>query len=68
MEEGLIATCAIVDLEVLYSASGLDDYEAVLEEWDVLGDVPITPDVLREAIAVQTSTSAWASTGCRFRT
>ncbi len=53
LEEGLVATCAIVDLEVLYSASGLDDYEAVLEEWDVLGDVPITPDVLREAIAVQ---------------
>ena len=32
MEDGLIASCAIVDMEVLYSARSLGDYEAVLEE------------------------------------
>lgn len=53
LEEGLMATCAIIDLEVLYSARGLDEYEAVLEEREVLEDAPITPDVMREAIAVQ---------------
>ena len=32
LEEGLIATCTIIDLEVLYSSRSLSDYEAVLEE------------------------------------
>ena len=32
MEDGLIAACAIVDLEVLYSSRNLRDYEEILEE------------------------------------
>jgi predicted nucleic acid-binding protein len=53
LEEGLIATCAIVDLEVLYSARNLSDYEGVLEERQALGSAPITPEVLSEAIELQ---------------
>jgi len=53
LEEGLIATCAIVDLEVLFSARGLDDYEAVLAERRSLDDLPITPAVMARAVEVQ---------------
>jgi len=53
LEDGLIATCAIVDLEVLYSARSLDDYEAILEERRALDDAPITPEVLTRAIEIQ---------------
>ena len=53
LEDGLIATCAIVDLEVLYSARSLSDYEGVLEERQALESAPITPEVLSEAIELQ---------------
>ena len=53
IEEGLIATCAIVDLEVLYSARGLDDYEAVLEERRSFDSAPITPEVMATAVELQ---------------
>lgn len=53
LEEGAVATCAIVDLEVLFSARGLAHYEAVLEERRGLDDVPITPDTMARAIAIQ---------------
>jgi predicted nucleic acid-binding protein len=53
MEDGLIATCAIVDLEVLYSARSLGDYEAVLEERRSLDSAPITPEVMATAIDLQ---------------
>jgi predicted nucleic acid-binding protein len=53
LEEGLIATCAIVDLEVLYSARSLSDYEGVLEERQALESAPITPEILSEAIELQ---------------
>jgi predicted nucleic acid-binding protein len=52
MEEGLVATCAIVDLEVLYS-SRKADYEETLEERRSLDDAPITPEVMSQAIALQ---------------
>ena len=32
LEEGLLATCAIVDLEMLHSARNLNEYEAMREE------------------------------------
>ena len=57
LEEGMIATCAIVDLEVLYSARDRADYEAVLEERRSLDAAPITPDVLDTAIALQRALS-----------
>lgn len=53
MEDGLIATCAIIDLEVLYSARSLSDYEAVRAERRAFDDVPLTPDVMARALATQ---------------
>jgi len=53
LEEGLVATCAIVDLEVLYSARGLADYEQVLEERRSLDVAPVTPQVMATAIDLQ---------------
>ena len=53
MDDGLIATCAIVDLEVLYSARRLPDYEAVLEERRSLDTAPITPAVMATAVELQ---------------
>ncbi len=53
IEDGLIATCAIVDLEVLYSARSLDDYEAVREERRSFDSAPITPEVMAMAIDLQ---------------
>jgi predicted nucleic acid-binding protein len=53
LEDGLIATCAIVDLEVLYSSRSLSDYEAVLEERASLDTAPITPEVMAAAIDLQ---------------
>ena len=53
MEEGLIATCAIVDLEVLYSSRNLRDYEEILGERRSLDVAPITPAVTGLAIELQ---------------
>jgi len=52
-EDGLIASCAIVDLEVLYSSRNLADFEAVLEERRSLDAAPITPEVMAAAIELQ---------------
>lgn len=53
LEEGYIATCAIVDLEVLFSSRGLSDYEEVLEERRSLDSAPITPEVMAKAMDLQ---------------
>jgi hypothetical protein len=53
LEEGLIATCAIIDLEVLYSSRNLSDYEAVLEERRSLDVAPVTQDVMAGAVELQ---------------
>jgi predicted nucleic acid-binding protein len=53
LENGLIATCAIVDLEVLYSSRNLSDYEDVLDERRSLDSTDITPDVMERAIELQ---------------
>jgi predicted nucleic acid-binding protein len=53
LEEGRVATCAIVDLEVLYSSRNLADYEETLEERRSLDDAPITPEVMSRAIDLQ---------------
>ncbi|MGH9245157.1 MAG: PIN domain nuclease [Acidimicrobiales bacterium] len=53
LEDGWIATCGIVDLEVLYSARDLDDYEATLQERRALEDVPVTPQVVSKAVEIQ---------------
>ena len=53
MEHGLVATCAVVDLEVLYSARNLDEYDAVREERRSLDSAPITPEVMATATDLQ---------------
>ena len=53
VEDGLVATCAIVDLEVLYSARSLSDYEAVRAERRAFEDVPLTPKVMARALGIQ---------------
>jgi predicted nucleic acid-binding protein len=53
LEEGLIATCAIIDLEVLFSSRNLSEYEAVLDERRSLDSAPITPDVMARAVELQ---------------
>ena len=50
---GLIATSPIIDLEVLYSAQSLADYENVLAERRALPSYPINQTVTDRAIAVQ---------------
>jgi predicted nucleic acid-binding protein len=53
LEDGLIASCSIIDLEVLYSARSQADYEEVLEERRSLDSAPITPEVMDTAIELQ---------------
>ncbi|HXH58375.1 PIN domain nuclease [Iamia sp.] len=53
LEDGDLATCAIVDLEVLYSSRSLVDYEAILEERLSLDAAPVTPEVMTTAIDLQ---------------
>jgi predicted nucleic acid-binding protein len=53
VEDGGVATCAIIDLEVLFSARSLEDYEAVLAEREALDEVPITPAVMTRSIEIQ---------------
>lgn len=53
LEDGAVATCAIVDLEVLYSSRSLEDYEAILQERMSLAAAPITPEVTRTAVDLQ---------------
>jgi hypothetical protein len=53
MDADLLASCAIVNLEVLYSSRDLRTYEAVSAELSGLLDAPITPATLARARAVQ---------------
>lgn len=53
IEDGAVGTCAIIDLEVLYSSRNLADYEAVLRERLSLDAAPITPEVMATAIELQ---------------
>jgi predicted nucleic acid-binding protein len=53
LEEGELATCAIVDLEVLYSSRNLVDYEEILDERRSLDSAPITPEVMATAVDLQ---------------
>ena len=53
LEDGHVARCAIVDLEVLYSSRNLADYEETLEERRSLDDAPIAPEVMSRAIDLQ---------------
>ena len=51
--EGLVATCPIIDLQVLFSARSHDDYEAILNERRALPSFPIDEAVTARALATQ---------------
>ncbi|MBI1844262.1 MAG: PIN domain nuclease [Actinobacteria bacterium] len=51
--EGLVATCPVIDLEVLYSARSLAHYEAILAERRALPCLPLTKEITDRAIDVQ---------------
>ena len=53
IQTGQVATCAVIKLEVLYSARNLVDYEVTRTRLYSLIDVPITPLVMNRALAVQ---------------
>jgi len=53
LEDGDVATCSIIDLEVLYSSRNLADYEAIRAERLSFQDAPITPEVMDLAIELQ---------------
>lgn len=51
--DGHVATCPIIDLEVLYSARSFADYEQILEERQALPSYPITETITDRAFEVQ---------------
>ena len=51
--DGYVATCPIIDLEVLYSARSRHDYEEILIERGALPSSPITESVTDRALEVQ---------------
>lgn len=51
--EGLVATCPIVDLEVLYSARSSHDYEVLRAGRRALPSKPVTSEVTDRALEVQ---------------
>ncbi|MGF1598163.1 MAG: PIN domain-containing protein [Acidimicrobiales bacterium] len=53
IEDGAVGTCAIFDLEVLYSSRNLAAYEAVLQERMSFDAAPITPETMSTAIELQ---------------
>lgn len=53
IDQGIVATCGIVDLEVLYSARNIDDYDRMRLARSGLPRVPITEDVINQALALQ---------------
>lgn len=50
---GEIATCGIVDLELLYSASSRATYRALAEALRGMPRVPVTEECIRRALEVQ---------------
>jgi predicted nucleic acid-binding protein len=54
IEAGEAATCAIVDLEVLYSARGHQDHEAIRQRRALAYvKIPLTEEIFLRAVAVQ---------------
>lgn len=53
IEAGEVASCSIVDLELLYSARNLAEYEELLDEREGLPRVELTQATFDEAINIQ---------------
>lgn len=53
IEAGAVASCSIVDLELLYSAQNPADYEALLDEQQGLPAVELGQQTFDDAVAIQ---------------
>jgi hypothetical protein len=53
LEEGAVATCSVVDLEILYSARSAADYEAVAGELGSIEHLPMSQTVFDRALDIQ---------------
>ena len=53
IEAGDVASCPIVDLELLYSARNLPEYEALLDERRGLAQVELSQATFDDAITIQ---------------
>ena len=53
IESGEVASCSIVDLELLYSARNLTQYEALLDERRGLPQVELSQSTFNDAINIQ---------------
>lgn len=53
LQDRLVATCPVIDLEVLYSARSPVDYERIRAERRALPTCPITAEVTDRALDVQ---------------
>ena len=51
--EGVLATCHLIALEVLYSARNLADYETLRADIAALPWLPVTVDAMDRALEVQ---------------
>lgn len=51
--EGEVATCGIVELEILYSASSPANYRATAAALEGMPRIPVNEDAVRRALAVQ---------------
>jgi len=51
----MLATCSIIDLEVLYSARSREDYETIVDELAGFEHIPIDETVMDRARYVQRS-------------
>ena len=54
VEAGLVATCPLIDLEVLYSTRGYDEYERIRTDWALAYErLPMPDEVWDQAAATQ---------------
>ncbi|HEX9644990.1 MAG TPA: PIN domain-containing protein [Acidimicrobiia bacterium] len=53
LEGGAVATCSVVDLEILHSARSAADYEEVVSELAGLEHVPLSQEVFDRALDIQ---------------
>jgi predicted nucleic acid-binding protein len=54
IDAGEAATCAVIDLEVLYSARSLEDYEKIRQRRNLAyHSIPITERTLQRSLAIQ---------------
>ena len=54
-KSGMLVTCSIVDLEVLYSARSREDYDGIADELAGFEHIPIDETVMGRAGAIQRS-------------